>query len=44
MHAYKDYQQNHGHPDLVVSSCEFFINTEFPFLGAMTDSSVNDPN
>ena len=44
IHAYKDYQQNHGHPSLVVSSCGFFINTEFPFLGATPDGSVYDPN
>ena len=42
--AYTDYQQNHGHPGLVVSSSGFYINTEFPFLGATPDGSVYDPN
>ena len=42
--AYTDYQQHQGHPGLVVSPCGIFINTEFPFLGAMPDGSVYDPN
>ena len=42
--AYIDHQQNHGHPGLVVCSCGFFINTDFPFLGATPDGSVYDPS
>lgn len=42
--AYTDYQQSHGHPGLIVSCCGFFINTDFPFLGATPDGSVYDPN
>ena len=39
-----DHQQNHGHPGLVVCSCGFHINTDFPFLGATPDGSVYDPS
>ena len=42
--AYVDYRQGHGHTELVVSSCGFFINTDYPFLGATSDGSVYDPN
>ena len=28
---------------MVVSLCGFFINTDFPFLGATPDGSVYDP-
>ena len=40
---YTDYQQSHGHPGLIVSSCGFVINREFLFLGATPDASVYDP-
>ena len=42
--AYINHQLNHGHPGLVVCLCGLFINTDFPFLGAIPDESVYDPS
>ena len=42
--AYINYQLNYGHPGLEFCLCGFFINTDFPFPGAIPDGSVYDPS
>lgn len=41
---YVAYQHNHGHPELVVSTCGFLIDTTYSCLGASPDGAVYDPS
>ena len=40
---YIAHQNQHGHPDLIVSASGIFINTDYPYLGASPDGAVYDP-
>lgn len=42
--AYIRHQQSHGHTNLTVSPCGFYISKTHPFLGASPDSTVYDPS
>lgn len=41
---YVKHQQNHGHPNLTVTSCGFHISKSHPFLGASPDGAIYDPS
>lgn len=41
---YETYQQQHGHPNLMVEACGLSISLNDPWLAATPDGLVNDPN
>ena len=38
------HKQRHGHTNLSVAACGFYISESHPFLGASPDSTVYDPS
>ena len=44
LEAYIAFQQQNGHPDLLVSPSGFIINPKYCFLGASPDGAVYDPS
>ena len=42
--AYVAFQQQNGHPDLLVSPSGFIINPKYSYLGASPDGAVYDPS
>lgn len=42
IHQYTRHQQSHGHPELTVAPCGFYISEEHPYLGATPDGAVFD--
>ena len=42
--AYVEHMRSHGHPNLTVSACGFYIHTEKCWLGASPDAHVFDPD
>lgn len=42
IHQYIEYQWSHGHPELTVAPCGFYISEAHPYLGATPDGAVFD--